>query len=333
MRAEYRERWSAEAFAYGSDLKSPRDLLRRPVSNEDYIDAALIGGVSVGDIIDGKISEAQIPTDVQEAFHLQYPNEPSFVENVQKFADNPAALRGLISGVKGKLFEINYMGWLNDGHLPSGYTAELAAAPNNPDADIYIHGANGQIAGELQLKASETVGYVRDAINDNSDIPVVVPHDAYEALAIHPDLISNLIDGSTQTLGALTQQVTDAADQASMGVDYVHLPAIAIAFAAVQNYRAYRQGRVSLEEALSNFGTRSALATIASGLGWGAAAATHSTGVGIPVAIAARLVGGQFLHNRNRRKALQSLIANVLSSREKLQLQLPRPVLPLALPS
>jgi hypothetical protein len=143
----------------------------------------------------------------------------------------------------------------------------------------------------------------------------------------------HLIDGYSETLAALTNHVSDASDHVFTDVDYFHIPEFAIAFVAVQNYRAYRGGRMSLEDALANFGERSVLATIASGLGWAATAASHSTGVGIPVAIVARLFGGQLMHNRDRRKALDELVCNVQASRERLEHQLPRGVEKVALPS
>jgi hypothetical protein len=135
-------------------LNKPVDLLRRVVSSEDFLDCAVIGGMSVKDILTGKVAEWQIPSNVIEAFHAQYPQHgASFVQAVNHLANDPDKLMGLVNGVKGKLFELDYSEWLNHGHLPEGWTAELAHHANNPGWDVVIHDAHGHVDQLLQLKA------------------------------------------------------------------------------------------------------------------------------------------------------------------------------------
>ena len=55
-------------------------------------------------------------------------------------ASTARELVGFVSGVKGKLFELQYVDYLNDGHLPDGFRAELAGNPTNPGWDIAIIG-------------------------------------------------------------------------------------------------------------------------------------------------------------------------------------------------
>src|SRR5205807_1092127 len=122
------------------------------------------------DIIAGKIAESQIPPDVIEAFHAQYPQYgSSFVDAVNHLSAHPDQLAGLISGVKGKLFEIDYIEWLNNGHLPTGWTAELAGHANNPAWDVAILDAHGRLDEVLQLKATESLAYVKEAIAAHPD--------------------------------------------------------------------------------------------------------------------------------------------------------------------
>ena len=87
------------------------------------------------------------------------------------------------------------MTWLDHGHLPSGWTAELAHQANNPGWDIAIRDSHGAIDEVLQLKATASLTYVREAIAAHPDINVVVPHDVYERLATHPALLGHLADG------------------------------------------------------------------------------------------------------------------------------------------
>jgi hypothetical protein len=123
----------------------------------------------------------------------------------------------------------------------------------------------------------------------------------------------------------LNEQVTGAVDHADSAGIHFHFPLIAIAFAAGQNFHRYRKGAISMEQALNNFGERGALAVIATGAGWVVTAVTHATLIAIPVSMGTRMLGGQLLHNRDRRNLMDSYIESVSSSWTCLELeQLPR---------
>jgi hypothetical protein len=325
MRPEYRARWEHEAALAGEHPKKPEELLRRRLSDEDYIDGAVIGGVDITDVIAGKVSEAQIPHDVLEAFHFQYPRQQGFVEAVQHLSGDPEALRGLINGVKGKLFEVHYVDWLNAGHLPDGVTATLAHSASQPAWDIVIRGPDGRFEELLQLKATASVEYVKSAIDLHPYIDVVATHEVYERLSKLPLYAEHVIDGH-RTLDDLTHHVQAAASHVHTAADHFHVPGVAIALAAAQNFSSYRKSHRSLEEAFGNFGERSIMAVVANAAGWGAAAVTHSTGVGIPVAVATRVFIGQAKHNIRRRKVLDELIVTITESRAVMARQLPRPL-------
>jgi len=322
MRADLRARWREESIKLGGQLKKPLDLLRRRISPEDFADTAVIGGISVADLVAGKVSEWQIPNNVETAFHAQYPGvSRSFVDEVNQLSGHPEQIQGFINGVKGKLFEIDYVSWLNHGHLPDGLTAELAQRANNPGWDIVIHDAHGNIDAFLQMKATSSVAYVHEAIMAHPNIDVVVPHDLYDQLSRHPEFIGHLID-SNQHLSDLTAHVSDGVQQAEAAGIHFHIPVLAFVFVAGQNCMRYRKGEMSLASALQNFGERSLLAVVASGVGWGVSLLVNKTIIGIPFAMTTRMFGGQLLHNRDRRKILDMRIEIVRSSRKTLQLQI-----------
>ena len=320
------------AIASSTDpLKKPRDLLHRALASEDFIDAAVIGGVEVTDILAGKVAEWQIPSNVLDAFHAQYPQYgKSFVEAVNHFQGHPEQLAGLINGVKGKLFEIDYIDWLNHGHLPTGYVAEMAHQANNPGWDISIHDSHGHVAELLQLKATESLSYVREAIAAHPDIDVVVPHELYERVADNSSLLSHLTDGH-ETLHHLNGHVSDAVGhaEAAGAVDHFPLvgPAVVIGLVAFSSWRRYRTGKVSADEALRDVRERGILAILSTASGWALAAIAHEPLIGLPTSVAFRLFGGQFLHNRRRRELLEKHITTVSESRRHLELQLKRPLL------
>lgn len=116
MKAELERRWAEEIDKRMGQLKTPLDVMRRHVSGEDYIDSAILAGVSISDILAGQVAESHVPPQVIEAFHDQYPQYgASFVEAIHRMSGDPDRIMGLVSGIKGKLFEIDYVEWLNHG--------------------------------------------------------------------------------------------------------------------------------------------------------------------------------------------------------------------------
>lgn len=330
MKPENRERWELEIRKQNGPLKKPGDLLRRIVSSEDFVDSAVIGGVAIADILAGKIAEWQIPSNVVEAFHGQFPQYgASFVQAVNHLAGDPDRLMGLVNGVKGKLFELDYAEWLNHGHLPPGFSAELAHHANNPGWDLAIRDAHGHIDNLLQLKATESLDYVREAITARPNIDVVVPHELYEKLADNHNVLSHILDGH-ETLHHINGHLADAVGHAEAAGVAEHFPfvgpVLVIGAAAALNYRNYRQGRTTLADVLRNVSERGALAFFASGVGYAAVLIAHEPFVGLPTSIVARLFGGQFLHNRRRRELLTKYVETVQSSRTHLERQLQRPL-------
>jgi hypothetical protein len=249
---------------------------------------------------------------------------------VNHLAGDPDRLKGLVNGVKGKLFELDYAEWLNHGHLPDGLSAELAHHANNPGWDIAIHDAHGHIDSLLQLKATESLGYVREALATHANIDVVVPHELYEKLIDHPDMVHHVLDGH-ESIGHINGHVADAVGHAEVAGATAHFPFLGpvfvIAIAAFLNYKRYRQGQMTPAEALRNIGERGGLATLASAATWLTFLATHEPIIGLPTSLAVRLVGGQVLHNWRRRKLLDGLIIRIAESRGELEIQVRRPLL------
>ncbi len=331
MTPENRERWERENRNQKGSLNKPADLLRRAVSSEDFVDSAVIAGVSVSEILAGKVAEWQIPPNVIEAFHDQYPQYGTdFVHAVNGLAKDPDRLMGLISGVKGKLFELDYADWLNHGHLPIGFSAELAHTANNPGWDIVIHDSHGHIDSLLQLKATESLDYVRDAIAAHPDISVVVPHELYARLADNPDVFGHVLDGH-ETLQHLNGHMADAVGHADVADAAHHFPvfgpAIVIALAVSLNIKAYRQGKVTPDQALRNVTERGSLAILASGAGWAVTMLAGEPLLGLPTSLMVRLVGGQLLHNLSRRELLEGYIQTITHSLKHLESQIQRPLL------
>lgn len=322
MNPDFEERWRKEIAKRKGQLKKPIELLRRSVSAEDYIDSAVIAGVELTDIIAGKVAESRIPDQVIEAFHEQYPQYgSSFVEAVQHLYDEPDRLMGLVSGIKGKLFEIDYVDWLNH-HLPAGFTADLAEQANNPAWDITIHDAHGHVAEHLQAKASEYLGKAYEALAAHPNIDVVIPEDVYDQLSGHESIFEHLMNGHVDLAdinGTMNDAVGAAHDAGAAEHFPIAGPVIVIGLAAWMNWSKYRTKQMSLREYVQRITERGILSVIASGAGWAVTAISGEPLIAIPTSVAVRLTGGQVLHNYHRREKLDGMVTAINDSQKALK--------------
>ena len=115
-----------------------------------------------------------------EAFQLQYPN----VELASLSERSSEALEGFVSGVKGKYFEVLVRDKLNNGETLGELQLEpgQSSAPgrvSHPAAgwDLEIIDRQGETVEQIQLKATESMSYVRDALEKYPDFRVAVPEE------------------------------------------------------------------------------------------------------------------------------------------------------------
>ncbi|EPS7269499.1 hypothetical protein ACVHIF_003444 [Vibrio cholerae] len=99
-------------------------------------------------------------------------------EILDYFADvNPDAMSGHISNIKGIVFEQEVVNALNS----QGMDAMLFEATNHPVSDIALM-SDGDIAAEVQLKASDSVAYINETLAENPDIPIIVTSEVADGL-------------------------------------------------------------------------------------------------------------------------------------------------------
>lgn len=157
----------------------------------------------------GYLHVGEIPQDVLDAYNAAYPGMASAISLEEVIKDkSDEQLEGLVSGIKGKLFELRYANYLNDGHLPDGYRAELAPSATMPGWDLIVVDSNNLVDQELQLKATESVEYVQKALERYPDINVVTTEEVYNQLAMK-GIAENIIDSGISN-EELTNVVKDS---------------------------------------------------------------------------------------------------------------------------
>ncbi|HIF97931.1 MAG TPA: hypothetical protein EYQ54_13045 [Myxococcales bacterium] len=153
-----------------------------------------------GELLANVLAARSIPPEIEAAYTAAYPN----LAATQTFSESVAGLegdqlQGLLAGVKGKLFELQYIDLLNGELLPDGYVAELAVAANQQGWDIAIVGPDGSVADVLQAKATDSASYVREALERYPEIDVVTTDEVYSQLLLSgggEDLIQSGVTNS-----------------------------------------------------------------------------------------------------------------------------------------
>lgn len=141
-------------------------------------------------------------------------NTASMSDIINHFEDiEPDVMMGHISNIKGILFEQEVVTALNN----QGLEAMMFEATNHPISDIAIM-SDGDIAAEMQLKATDSVSYINETLAEYPNIPII----ATSEVANHIDNVMVIDSGIDNE--ALTQVVTEkiAAEQMSeLGIETV----------------------------------------------------------------------------------------------------------------
>lgn len=89
----------------------------------------------------------------------------------------PDAMVGHISNIKGIVFEHEIVNALNE----QGLDAMMFEATNHPISDIALM-SDGDIAAEMQLKATDSVSYINETLAQHSDIPIITTSEVADGI-------------------------------------------------------------------------------------------------------------------------------------------------------
>ena len=273
---------------------------RKFKSSYEFADACVLSGLTATQML-----HKGVPKDVQEAFEKQYPDlaaENSFIDTWSSYDDYEARL-GFVNGIKGKLFEIKYVEHLNE-NLDAGYTASMSDSPVNEGWDIKITGPNNEIENLLQLKATTTAGYVKDAIKSYPEIDVVTLSDLQGQLSsingIENVTISNI---SNEDLLSPISEATETGNQAFF---FPTIPLLAVGYLIFDSYK---------ESDISTFKQHQQFSKRASNLAFDATviSAAATPFMGIPLVIGKAIL---FRGARKKREIVKYLKAQLEKNKE-----------------
>lgn len=227
------------------------------------------------------------PKDIESAYATQYPNlasENSLGEHIRSLEADQQM--GFVAGLKGKLFEQKYVDYLNEGELPEGFMASLAYSPVQKGWDIAIHNAEGNLDQVLQAKASESVGYVKEALEKYPSIDIVTTEEVYSQL-IMQGISEGLINSGISNAEMVNHITTGLElDHAGLGLEDFYPPVLTAAMIAFTSYR--NPDLYTLAEKTEAGGSRMGKAYFAYLLGGAVSAFTHTWWLGLGAAVMSR---------------------------------------------
>ena len=257
-----RERESLLELAQQHRSRSEREILEL---------AALAADVSL-DRVTNLGLEPEADPQFLEAFRLQYPNVS--LESLRGASEE--RLDGLLNGAKGKYFEVLVRDRLSAGErvgeieLLPGQVARLAESPTQPGWDLRIENEDGSVAELIQLKATESMAYVKSALDEYPGIRVAVPSEVDDSTdqVLGTDISNEQLELVTKTqmeeLGeGMAEDLLDKG--AELAADSI--PFVSMITTGVIEGRNLLAGRSTLQESLSRGARRIGKAAVYDAIG------------------------------------------------------------------
>ena len=289
--------------------------------------AAIASDVSIDDITTLNLEPESNPL-LKEAIKLQYENQNGIMESIKNAT--PEQLKGYENAIKGKYFEVLVREKLNAGesvggiHLEPGQEAILAKDLNQPGWDLrIIEKETGEVVQDLQLKATDSISYVKTALEKYPGIPVVVPNELDAEASIRDNVLASSIsnegleDTTNQQLGELSEgPLMDLAGKsAEFGLDAIPIASAAVIAATETGMVIF--GRSSMKDAIQRGKGRMIRAGIYSTVGT-VIMATPAGPIAVPTTMALRITEGRF-------RTLSAAGAHVEAKTQEIRMELERP--------
>lgn len=293
QRMQRQSRFRQEAIASAAQRRRKPELL----------DLLAIGGITLGAMVR---DPSLVPAEVERAFALAYPGLAAkgldFVDAVQH--KSSGELLGLVNGVKGKLFELDLVDHLNDGGLPAGLTASLAPSATQPGHDVLVTDGHGAVVDLLQAKATDSVSYVKAALERYPDIDVMTTTEVHARLLALG--VGDRVTDSGISEVLLQHKIEAAAGLAAPDGVVDWLPGGAsVALIALS---ALVDRSVSLEQRGAQAGERMAAVGVTGVAGKATLMATGYWWLGLAAGLGSKFLADHGGHKRQRLDALQRAV-------------------------
>ena len=163
-------------------------------------------------------------------------------------------LQGVVNAAKGKYFEYLVVDRLNSGQrvgdvvLPEGYRAELASSMTQPGWDMRIVGQDNEVSSYLQLKATDSLSYIKEALRRYPDIEILATQEVADGsgLVLNSEIMEDYV---REQVDAAIDVMDDTVLERLAGAVAPLIPLSVLV--ATEGYKVYT-GQKSLDDALGS---------------------------------------------------------------------------------
>ena len=176
--------------------------------------------------------------------------------------------------------------------LQPGQVAWLAESPTQPGWDLRIENEDGSVAELVQLKASESMAYIKTAFDKYPDIRVAAPSEIDDSAEeiLGTDISNEQLEQVTEAqLGELGEGMAEGLLETGAELAADSIPYVSMIATGVIEGRNLLVGRATLRESLLRGAKRMGRATVYSAIGAALDAASTSNVVVTPVVMGMRI--------------------------------------------
>ncbi len=212
-------------------------------------------------------------------------------------------IQGHLSNIKGKYFEVLVEDRLNAGEtvgelkLLPGQVASLADSQNQAGWDLQIADENKDIAERIQLKATASMGYIKDALEKYPDFRIAVPTeiDGMTDEILQTDITNEYLKKLTESQVTEIEE-SDLESRLDTGAEFAFdmVPVLPSILITITEGRAVLSGSATLQMSLQRGAKRLGRATAYQALGLGLSAVIGPAS--IPTVLAVRVAEKRFGH-------------------------------------
>lgn len=262
-----------------------------------------------------QISFADGPEDVDPLLVRAISDTNPSLSDERLFSLDAEALQGAVNAAKGKYFEYLVVDRLNRGEqvgplvLEPGQQAVLAESMTQPGWDLRIVGEDGAVVEYLQLKATDSVGYIRSALERYPDIHILATSDVADGGLV---LDSGISDHDLKTHVASGVDALDTS-LTELFLDHFH-PLLPLAAMALYEGHRLWLGRQSMDSFKLALARRSQRIVVTQTIG-AAVYAMDGGLLSVPAAIAGGLVFDRTVNQAAMATAFESHRRKLLALR------------------
>ncbi len=229
-------------------------------------------------------------------------------------------LQGSINSAKGKLFEYRVVERLNNGErvgnilLPEGWRAELAEKFNQPGFDLTILNDNNEIEEYLQLKATNTIYPIKNALDRYPSIRILTTDEIANSYSDDIEILDS--DISNEYLTQEIEEAMNATENLAETYTDHFCPIASLIYISLTEGYQLAINKKELKKTKSSFVKRTKKSLITQGIGGCLYTLGCAEIIALPAAILTRLTLDHLdnekkyidLIQKNRRDMLQMLI-------------------------